>query len=262
MPIPDSGYFDGSTFLGIDEDATIDAEAMTALLEARIASDHQWLHINGAGAVTRHAVAGSDVLAGYNDIFHTSASWASLVMQPFLVTRGLLSITVEMLGTVQDFNTDVRLELVGFGRVDATWVLGTPANEQVYRSITLTLPEPSQYEYETDLVLWGRSQLTSTAALGYAAAAVESGILTTATTSLSTNGPRAIALTSADWSGGGFPIQRVLEPVFRNPAGKDSSGVAAGIAILAERQAGTLRVSETEISRITPRSWAISSVSA
>lgn len=261
-PIPDSGYFDGSAFVGVDDDATVDAEALTALLEARIAADHQWLHANGAGAVTRHAVAGSGVLAGYNDIFHTAATWASLIVQPFLVTRGLLSITVELWGTIQDYNTDVRLELVGFGRVDATWTLGSPGDEQVYRSLTLTLPEPSQYEYETDLILWGRSQLTSSAASGYAAASVESGIVTTTPSNFSTVGPMAIALTSADWSGGGFPIQRVLEPVYRNASGKSSSGAIGGIAILDERISGEMRLSETEISRITPRSWAISSVSA
>lgn len=260
--MPRSTYFDGGKFRGIDDDATADNRPLTAPLEAQLASGHQWLHVNGAGAVTRHAVAGSAVLAGYNDFFHVAAIWASLLVQPFLVTRSLSSITVEFFGTIELYNVAVRLELYGFGYIDGVWVLNTSPNEQVTRTLTFTLPQPSEVEYETELVLWAKSQRTVSLVTDLAPASVAEGLLESASAPLSDEPERAIALIGPTWEESGFPVRKVLEPLYRNPNGEGAGGASAAVAILSERYNGEVYIAETEIARITARSWFISQVFA
>lgn len=260
--MPRSTYFDGGRFRGIDDDATADNRPLTAPLEAQLASAHQWLHVHGAGAVTRHAVAGSAVLAGYNNFFHVAAIYASLLVQPFLVTRGLSSITVEFFGTIELYNVSVRLELYGFGYIDGVWVLNTLANEQVTRTLTFTLPEPSEVEYETELVLWAKSQRTPDLVTTLHTASIAEGLLESSGNDLSDEPERAIALVGPTWEESGFPVRKVLEPLYRNPNGAGAGGASASVAILSERYSGEVHCAETEIARITARSWCISQVFA
>lgn len=261
MPI--SPQFNGQGFRAIDALAATPGEALTCALEAQVANNQQWLHVNGGGACARLAASSNHGIEGSNPFSALGARWVSLLYQPFLVTKGLVAIKVSFIGTVEDLNASMRLELLGFGREDAVWVLGTPANEQVYRSITLTLPEPSQYEYETDLILWTRSQMVSTSATSPGSGEITEGMVQSKTATMTTNPSRALVVTGLTWEGSGYPVRQVLEPLLRKPDGLDAGGGAAAVAILSEKYSGTgLRISETEVCRITPRSLFVKQVFA
>lgn len=260
--MPLSSHYNGQNFRAIDALASTIGEPLSSALEGQLANGHEWLHRQGAGAVARVGAAGSALLAGYNNFFYLASEWASVLYQPFLVTRGLKEIKVSFVGTIEAYNVDVRLEMLGFGKVDAVWALNATANEQVLRTITLTLDEPAEYEYETDLILWAKSQLNTGTTTTLHAGDVTEGLLTTGTATLTTNPNRAIALVGPTWETTGFPVRQVMEPLVRNPSGRDAGNSAAGVAVLSERYSGALTCAETEIARMTARSLFVKQVFA
>lgn len=239
--------------MAIDQFAAGDGYPLTSALEAQIANDHQWLHINAGGNVSRIEAAGSNTINGYNYHYVTSVEWASLFMQPFLVMRGLKQIEITYFGTIEAQNVSCRLELLGFDVAETVWVLSGTSNANVARKITLTLDEPAQVEYETDLILWTKSQRGSqTATLGMAN--IADGQLVAPTSALSTNPNRAIAAVGTTWGASGNPIVKTYEPLYRNSNGRDLMEQPAGVAVLSERVSGDIRARELEIARLTTRS--------
>ena len=255
--MPLSTYFSTPTFRAVDEDAALINQPLSSALEAQLACSHDWLHDRAAGSVSRIMSPAAATLLGYNNTFHTSAVWASMLAQPFLVTRGLSQIKISFLGTIEAFNMNVRLELLGFGLTDAVWVLGGTATTNVYRTITLTLDQPSEYEYETDLILWGRSQLSTSGITSPANATYTEGKLEVHPTALSTTPNATLAATGPRWDSTGSPITVLRETLFRNPNGATSGGGHIGVAILHERVSGAEQVDEVGISRATVRSFFI-----
>lgn len=255
MAPPLSTYFDVPTFRAIDSDATNTQQPLSSALEAQLASSHSWLHVRGAGACPLIKSPAAATQAGYNFTFFTSAVWASVFSIPFLVMRGLTSVKITCLGTIEDYNLRVKLELLGFATTEAVWAIGTTSTTNVVREITLTLPQPAEVEYETDLILWGRSQLvtsgvSTTATVTYAEgqATVGSGVVTTK--------PNAtLASVGTQWEAAGFPPVTVREALFRTATG--GSGGTTAVAQLHERLGGTERVAQVDISRLTTRSFFI-----
>lgn len=173
-------------------------------------------------------------------------------MQPFLVMRGLKQIEVTYFGTIEALNVACKLELLGFDSSETIWVLSGTSNANVVRKITLTLRDPAQVEYETDLILWTKSLPGSqTATLGLAN--IADGQLVAPTSALSTNPNRAIAAVGTTWGPAGFPITKTYEPLYRNQSGRDLMEAPAGVAVLSERVSGDIRARELEIARLTPR---------
>lgn len=159
----DSGYFDGSVFRAIDSDATSDNSPLSAALEGQISNNSQYLHRFGGGSVNR-AMGAKDAFTpnSTNNQTHVSAVKATMFVQPFLVTRGLTKIFVNWYGSNnyedESLGVEVTLELVGFGEVSDIWSIVSPGECQ-FKQIILELPTPSDVEFETDLILWCRSQV-------------------------------------------------------------------------------------------------------
>jgi hypothetical protein len=256
-----STYFETPTLRAIDEEAANINQPLSSTLEAQLASSHEWLHRNAGGAVAMIKSPAAATATGYNNSFHTSAVWASMLMTPFLVTRGLTSVKVSFYGTIEAFNTNVRLELQGFGQVDATWTIGGTATTNVYRTITLTLDQPSEYEYETDLILWGKSQLTTSTLATINLASYTEGKAEVKSATLSTNPNRTVVAAGLKWESTGFRIDVVRESLFRTPTGETAGG-STGVFIAHEKIGGVENVGEAEISRITSRAFFIETRSA
>lgn len=146
-----SDYYNGLAFRAIDSDAASDDEPMSAALEAQLANNHHYLHRVGGGSLVRCAPAEDATQAGDNVFEQASVGLSAILVEPFLVTRGLSEVRLDWHGRLDGYDLDVRLELRGFGVVDATWEQ-TTGNEP--RVITLTLPAPAEYEFETNLILW------------------------------------------------------------------------------------------------------------
>ena len=254
MAPPLSTYFDVPTFRAIDSDATNIQQPLSSALEAQLASSHAWLHERGAGAVARIGSPGAAGAAGINTLYQCSATWASLLVQPYLVTRGLTSLTVTYLGTIWGGDADVSLELQGFGVTNTIWVTGASPTSNETRSCTLVLDQPSTVEYETDLILWVRGRYLALETPGTDPVTYNEGTVLASTTTFTTSPNGALVGAGPDWSGTGFPIQVLRETLVRNPAGRDSTGAAAGVAVLSERVSGAEPAREVLIARLTPRS--------
>ena len=158
----DSGYFDGTVFRAIDSDATSDNSPLSSALEGQIANNSHFLHRFGGGSVNR-AMGAKDAFTpnSINNQSHISMVKSTIMMQPFLVTRGLKRIIVNWYGSSlfedETLAVDVTLELVGFGEVTEEWEI-LSSGECQFRQIILELETPADVEFETDLILWGRSQ--------------------------------------------------------------------------------------------------------
>lgn len=254
--MPLSNYYNTPKFRAVDDDATAINQPLASALEAQIASSHEWLHRNAGGAAAQIKNPGSLSSTSFNATFHVAATWASLLYQPFLVMRGLRWIRVTMLGTVEAYNINTRLELLGFKSSEAVWVIGGTASTNVVRQITLTLDEPAEVEYETDLILWGKSQLTNAITYSVEVASMENGKVQIDPAALSTDANASLGAFSPRWNGTGLPIQTIYESLFRNPTAQtyNGSGVT-GAAILGERVSGTTFMAECELGRITTRSF-------
>lgn len=258
-----STYFDTPTFRAVDDDATDDQRPLTSALEAQLASSQEWLHRNAGGHTPLLGVPGALASTGYNSTFHVAATWASLFAMPFLVTRGLKEIRVTMLGTVEAFNINTRLELAGLAADEVTWVIGGSATANVVRTATLVLDEPAQVEYETDLILWGKSQIDTALSSSVNQATIDAGKLETNPAAMTTSPNATLVALNTRWNGTGFPALVIWETLFRNPAALDYAAVSTvGAAILSERIGGTAFVGEIELGRITTRSFFIETRSA
>lgn len=145
-------YFNGDQFRAIDSAAAADNEPMSAALEAQLANNQHYLHRVGGGAVVKLGTPSGAEWDDDNEVADWSYGLSSLHYQPFLVTRGLTEIRLDWQGRIEDWDIDVRMELLGFGVVEGTWAEAGPAN--VHRTLILQLPAPAEYEFETDLVLW------------------------------------------------------------------------------------------------------------
>lgn len=260
--MPLSNYFQTPKFRAVDDDATDINKPLSSALEAQLACSHEWLHRNAGGAAAQIKNPGSLSSTIYNSTFHVAATWASLLYQPFLVTRGLRTIRVTMLGTVEAYNISTRLELLGFKSVDAVWTVGGTATSNVVRTITLALDEPAEVEYETDLILWGKSQLTNAIVYSVERAEIEGGKVEINPAALSTDANASLGAFAPRWNGTGLPATTIYESLFRNPAAQkfDGSGVT-GFAILGERFSGTTFMAECELGRITSRSFFVEAFS-
>lgn len=258
--MPLSNYFEIPKFRAVDDDATSDTQALTSALEAQLACSHDWLHANGGGKVARIQCAKLLSSVGYGDTVHVAATWASLMAQPFLVTRGLSAIRVTMLGTVEDFDVSLRLELVGFKSQDSAWGIGTTSTTNVIRQIILTLDQPADVEYETDLVLWAKSRITGGFATTANSAIINEGIVEIKSATISTDGRRTLATVSPSRTLLGFPTLVIHEALFRTPTGVGVGG-STGMAVLAERNGGAVNMGEVAISRITTRSFFVEAIS-
>ena len=248
-----SSHYQTPTFRAVDDDATNINQPLSSALEAQLASSHEWLHRRAAGAVALHHVPGGNTLAGYNNTFHVAATWASVFIAPFLVTRGLSQIKVTFLGTVEAYNVSTRLELLGFGAADVVWVIGSGSNNVVRQAI-LTLDQPAEVEFETDLILWAKTQLTTSFSTSPEPAVLDAGKLEVDPAALSTAPNATLIAVSTRWSGSGYPATVIYESLFRNPAATryDTSG-PVGAAILSERIGGAPLVAEVECARLTSR---------
>lgn len=256
-----STYFNGSVFRAIDALATTDGEHVTSALEAQQANNAHYLHINDGGQVHKIYPNREPTASTSKGMWLVSSSvWAALHYQPFTVLRGLKSITITWFGDVQSVdghNTQVRLELIGVGSVDATWVWSSGSN--VVRTITLTLPQPSEYEGDTDLVLWMRSPIGATLSGTTRAAGVIEGIVEVQTgggTTLSTTYARGIArLRAGALDGGGSAA--VLEPIVRYPVQTLSDGSTGDIAVIVDAVEGDFYAREVSLCALNTRSLMI-----
>jgi len=258
MPI--SNYFFSPRFRAVDDDATTDTQALTSALEAQLSCSHAWLHANAGGRVCSPRVPGGLAASGYNNTYHVAAHWASLHAQPFLVTRGLRSIRVSMVGTVEGVNIETRLELQGFRSQDTVWVIGGSSTANVLRQTLLVLDSPADVEYETDLILWGKSQIVATIVSSLQSAQIDNGIVQVNAAALSNTGQRTLAALAPYWdstAGGGFPVTVVHESLFRNNTAVGAGGGTVGAAALDERRGGTTFMGEIEIGRITNRAFTV-----
>lgn len=260
--MPLSTYFDVPKFRGIDDNATADTLPLTSALEAQLACGQEWLHRNAGGATPLLKAPASLSATGYNNTFHVAARWASLLYTPFLVTRGLRQIRLTMLGTVEALNISVRLELLGFKSTESVWLIGGSPTANVVRTITLTLDEPADVEYETDLILWGQSRLTAPSTSNTSQAIIESGFVEIKPTALSSNPNRTLAALTPIWDGTGFPAHIIYETLLRNNSAQTFNGSGTtGAAILSERVGGVTYMGEIELGRITTRSFFVEAFS-
>jgi len=162
----DSGYFNGTFFRAIDNDCALDNHPLSSLVEGSIANNHQHLHREGGGAVTRHmGASGANSQYGNNFTSQVSLIESSIFMMPFLVTRGLKSVEVTWHGTinfeVEDIGVDARLELVGFGSsIPVQWQTNDVGANNLY-TIVLDLDMPATVETETFLILWQKGNIST-----------------------------------------------------------------------------------------------------
>lgn len=257
--MPLSSYYDTPTFRAVDGDAVGTGQPLSSSLEAQLASSHEWLHQRGGGTTPLLRSPAAATQTGYNFTFFTSGVWASIFTIPFLVMRGLTSIKVTCLGTIEDYNLSVRLDLQGFSTAEAVWTIGTTATTNVVREITLTLPQPAEVEYETDLILWGRSQLvtstvTSTAIATYTEGKAELGPPTGGAV-ITTKPNATLAGVAQQWESTGLPVMTVRETLFRTATG-GTLGTAA-LALMHDALGGSERVGQVDVSRLTTRSFFI-----
>lgn len=265
----DSGYFDGTVFRAIDSDATSDNSPLSSALEGQIANNSHFLHRFGGGSVNR-AMGARDVDNQYSQNYqtHVSIVAASIFVQPFLVTRGLKSITVNWYGTSEyedeTLGVEVSLELVGFGKNSTDWLILTSGENQ-FRSITLVLEEPAQVEYETDLILWVRGIPDSDIDEDEYPFAVMSGTngwiyeLTPIAPSgvITDNHTRAGAIRVASFDSSN--IEQYLETIWRDDEGEvaDSSVLSALMLAHYPIQIGQALAQEWKIGAITSRAISI-----
>lgn len=251
-----STYFNGSVFRAIDALATTDGEHVTSALEAQQANNAHYLHINDGGQIHKIYPCRDATGASAKGMWLVSSSvWAAVHYQPYTVLRGLKTITITWFGDVQSVdghNTQVRLELIGVGSVDAIWLWSSGSN--VVRTITLTLPQPSEFEGDTDLVLWMRSPIGATLSGTSRSANVTEGVVEVTTgTCLSTTYARGIARLR---SGGldGSASNAVLEPIVRNTAVTLSTGSAGDIAVIVDAVEGAFQAREVSLCALNTRS--------
>lgn len=250
-----SNYFGGSEFRAIDSNAAADNEPLSAALEAHLANNQHYLHRIGGGSAMRLGAPSDATLTGDNAFSQASVGLSVMHLMPFLVTRGLSEVRIDWHGRIEDYDIDVRLALRGFGEVEATWEQsdGAGTNNEL-RSITLTLPTPAEYEYETDLILYqlGKpGELVGALTVGK----VSDGVVEVKPDhSFTSTVARGIAATVP---GGDGPEARTLfEPIARLIDTDHSEGGAGDAAILAGSTANGagLRFSEIEIARVSMRS--------
>ena len=266
----DSGYFNGTKFRGIDTDAASDENPLSSVLEAQIANNHQNLHRFGGGAVTRAMggqAAGNSYATNYSS--HVSVEWASVFMQPYLVTRGLKKIIVDWVGTNEwedEFlGVDVKLELRGIAQtVVNTWSEADfPYNGT--RTIELELSAPYDDEVETELILWVRSHIDTDLDPGEYLDRVHNSTdgngyfnIPGPPYTLTFNHFRAIKMIG---STAGFTTTTpfaYFEPLFRNRSGKDPEGNTTE-TVLYNRVLAFSRIvaGEIKVGGLTSRSIAI-----
>ena len=110
--MPDSGYFNGTEFRGIDEDATRDEAPFSSALEGRMVANSAWLHANAGGSSVRRFIGSSTaVFTSESDNRKHSAVWTIFHQQLFLFTKGLSKIKFMIQATVQGVACDFALSI-------------------------------------------------------------------------------------------------------------------------------------------------------
>lgn len=251
-----STYFNGSAFRAIDALATTDGEHVTSALEAQQVNNAHYLHINDAGQITRVYPTRQTTASTSDGMWsHASTLWSPVLYMPFLVLRGLKSISITWHGKLVNADSDVRLELLGVGYVDALWTYSGGLTET--RTVTLTLPQSSEYEVDTDLILWHKSTVTGSAFGTVSAGSIISQRVECGNTSLSTGDLRCIVHTNGAGTDGNAAVTP-LEPIVRALAVTLASGVTGDIGIIVDEVEGAgVRFNERGISGVLTRSISI-----
>lgn len=152
----DSGHFDGSTFQGLDDDATRNEAPFNAALEAKIANNNHFLHRFGGGTCVRRFLNGTAVeITTANRNYKNTFVWTSFHQQPFLLTKGLNKIRILMHLTVENYSLDLKADLDGVSYIGPT--ISPVASDNQFVVFEIELDTPIRNDKVTLLALYARA---------------------------------------------------------------------------------------------------------
>jgi len=150
--------YDGTRFIGIDDDAMAEDQPLDAWLEQRVAAQGACLAAQG------DVVSWSPTEFDEGERAYASVAWTCVFARVVPVDQSFESVTVEALCTIATTASaptaaaqiEARLVLEGLGTRRATWAAGA----EVSRSITLAPTRKAEGPSMRLLELWIRSNVT------------------------------------------------------------------------------------------------------